>query len=160
METESQSDKNVIFEKILRQLGGFGRFQWFMLALSLFSSMCCAFNHLSMIYKMFTPSFQCGDLGSPLESAKRVSSWLKISVTSLNSFLFQVFNSSCPSGDSSQCNDIKFDDDVMSRTVVTSFGLVCDRIPLVPTVASSYIAGVSLECHYFETFADMVDFRL
>lgn len=36
-----------------------------------------------------------------------------------------------------------FDDSTMSRTIVTDFQLVCDRLPLLPTVASSYMAGVS-----------------
>ncbi len=40
------------------------------------------------------------------------------------------------------CHSPSFDDSVMSRSVATDFLLYCDRLPLLPLIGSSYMAGV------------------
>ena len=50
------------------------------------------------------------------------------------------FPSKCEEGlDLDNCD---YDTSIMSRTVVSDFGLICDRLPMLPVVASSYMAGV------------------
>ena len=55
----SRLDKNALFELVLNDLGGFGRFQKLLLALSLISSSLAALNHLGPIYLAYTPKFGC-----------------------------------------------------------------------------------------------------
>ena len=52
-------DENELFDKILQEIGGFGKYQIFLLFLSLITSIFAACNHLSPIYLTFTPTFQC-----------------------------------------------------------------------------------------------------
>lgn len=58
-----EMDKNELFEQILHDLGGFGRFQILLLLSSLFASFLAAFNHLGPIYLAFTPEFECVETG-------------------------------------------------------------------------------------------------
>lgn len=55
----AKMDRNELFELILNELGGFGRFQIRLLLLSLIASFLCALNHLGAIYLAFAPKFSC-----------------------------------------------------------------------------------------------------
>ncbi len=61
---------------------------------------------------------------------------------SLSSEESQCPNNSSVGGVLDACTGLAFDSSVMRRTVVTDFGLVCDRQWLVPLISSSYMAGV------------------
>ena len=52
-------DNNELFDLILKEIGGFGRYQKCLLALSFFSSILAACNHLSPIYLTYTPNYEC-----------------------------------------------------------------------------------------------------
>ena len=52
-------DNNQLFDSIIEDVGSFGKFQKRTLALSLIVSAVAAFNHLSVIYYLFTPEFSC-----------------------------------------------------------------------------------------------------
>ena len=58
-EQKSQDDENHFFDLIIQEIGGFGRFQKFLLFLSSISSVIAACNHLSPIYLTYTPCFEC-----------------------------------------------------------------------------------------------------
>ena len=51
--------KNELLESVLRDVGGMGRFQWTLTALSYVSCFLCAFNHLGPIYSAYKPKFAC-----------------------------------------------------------------------------------------------------
>ncbi len=51
------------------------------------------------------------------------------------------YPSTCPSAPDG-CSSIAYDEGVMRETLVTDFDLVCDRLPLLPTIGSSYMSGV------------------
>ncbi len=113
--------------------GGFGRFQWILLALSLVASFSCAFNHLSPVFTAFSPPFTCsGDGGGTPLSGEELC-------------LAAKNRGSSSDGSSDLCIDggeLTFNKSVMHRTVVTDFGLVCDQVGRVPVITSSYMAGV------------------
>lgn len=53
-------DDSHLFDLILNEIGGLGRFQIFLLVLSLVCSFVAAVNHLSPIYLAFSPrKFEC-----------------------------------------------------------------------------------------------------
>ena len=52
-------DNNQLFDSIIEDVGSFGKFQKRTLGLSLIVSAVAAFNHLSVIYYLFTPEFSC-----------------------------------------------------------------------------------------------------
>ena len=54
------------------------------------------------------------------------------------------YNSSCTTENGAPCSGYSFDASVMRDTVVTDHGLVCDRLPLLPVVGSSYMAGIMI----------------
>ena len=51
--------KNKVLESVLRDVGGLGRFQWMLIALSFVSSFLSAANHLGPVYTAFKPKFAC-----------------------------------------------------------------------------------------------------
>ena len=63
--SEAQSyenmDKNELFEELLKDTGGFGRFQYLVLTLSILASILCGCNHLSPVYLAYSPKFNCID---------------------------------------------------------------------------------------------------
>ena len=52
-------DSNELFDMVLREAGGMGRYQKFLLALSIFVSLTAACNHLSPIYLAYAPRYKC-----------------------------------------------------------------------------------------------------
>jgi hypothetical protein len=52
-------DNNQLFELLLEETGGFGRYQVGLLVLSLLASFVAACNHLSPIYLTYTPKHTC-----------------------------------------------------------------------------------------------------
>ena len=52
-------ESNQLFDVILKEAGGFGRYQKLLLILSLFVSILAACNHLSPIYLTYTPHYEC-----------------------------------------------------------------------------------------------------
>ena len=51
--------KNELLETVLRDVGGFGRFQRMLIGLSYVSCFLCAANHLGPVYSAFKPKFAC-----------------------------------------------------------------------------------------------------
>ena len=68
-------DNNQLFDLILKESGGFGRYQKLLLVLSLFVSILAASNHLSPIYLTYTPDYECieGDPNSILQNITMVN---------------------------------------------------------------------------------------
>ena len=68
-------DNNQLFDLVLKEAGGFGRYQKLLLVLSLFVSILAASNHLSPIYLTYTPDYECieGDPNSILQNITTVS---------------------------------------------------------------------------------------
>ena len=54
------------------------------------------------------------------------------------------FDSSCTTASGDACSAHSFDTSVMRDTVVTDHDLVCGRLPLLPVVGSSYMAGIMI----------------
>ena len=54
------------------------------------------------------------------------------------------YDSSCTTASGAPCSGYSFDASVMRSTVVTDHGLVCGRLPLLPVVGSSYMAGIMI----------------
>ena len=54
------------------------------------------------------------------------------------------YDSTCTTASGAPCSGYTFDASVMRDTVVTDHGLVCDRLPLLPVVGSSYMAGIMI----------------
>ena len=57
--SEEETDKNELFDTVLEDLGGFGRFQIILLILSLIASTIAAFNHVGYVFLVYKPSFDC-----------------------------------------------------------------------------------------------------
>ena len=51
--------KNELLESVLRDVGGFGRFQRMLIGLSYVSCFLCAANHLGPVFTAFKPKFAC-----------------------------------------------------------------------------------------------------
>ena len=68
-------DNNQLFDLVLKEAGGFGRYQKLLLVLSLFVSILAASNHLSPIYLTYTPDYECieGDPNSILQNITMVN---------------------------------------------------------------------------------------
>ena len=52
-------DKNEIFELMLKDLGGFGRFQVMIMLISYISSTLCSINHVGPVFLAFSRKFKC-----------------------------------------------------------------------------------------------------
>ena len=69
-----ETDNNQLFDLILKETGGFGRYQKLLLGLSLFVSILAASNHLSPIYMTYTPEdYECIQ-GDPNQIIQNISS--------------------------------------------------------------------------------------
>ena len=68
-------ESNQLFDLILKEVGGFGRYQKLLLVLSLFVSILAACNHLSPIYLTYTPDYKCieGDSNQIISNITNVS---------------------------------------------------------------------------------------
>ena len=51
--------KNELLESVLRDVGGLGKFQKTLIALSYVSCFLCAANHLGPVFTAFKPKFAC-----------------------------------------------------------------------------------------------------
>lgn len=114
-------DNNELFDSTLEEVGGFGRFQIRTLVLSLLVSILSACNHLSPIFLAFSPTKTCAYGDAPDKGGCMVKVGGKLE----------------------KCKEWNYTQDVFKETLVTDFNLVCDRSYLLPTIASSYMAGVS-----------------
>ena len=54
-----ETNANELFEEILNQIGGFGRFHIGLWIIGLWVCVLCACNHLSPIYYNHTPEYNC-----------------------------------------------------------------------------------------------------
>ena len=142
----NNEDEIHTFDLIIQETGGFGRFQQMILVLSLISSVLAACNHLSPIYLTYTPCFDCIDNldlnGSDFHCKENYQVRLP------KNLIFKKYRDlnffQCPSSQDVQiCNQWKYDSSIFESTVVTEFDLVCNRAQLLPTIASSYMIGVS-----------------
>ena len=142
----NNEDESHTFDLIIQETGGFGRFQQMILVLSLISSVLAACNHLSPIYLTYTPCFDCIDNldlnGSDFHCKENYQVRLP------KNLIFKKYRDlnffQCPSSQDVQiCNQWKYDSSIFESTVVTEFDLVCNRAQLLPTIASSYMIGVS-----------------
>ena len=59
MNQHENIDSNVLFDNVLKEVGGFGRYQKSLLAISLLVSILSACNHLAPIYLTYSPDYQC-----------------------------------------------------------------------------------------------------
>ncbi len=57
--TVDSVDSNELFDLVLKETGGFGRYQIGLLLLGLFSCLAAACNHLSPIYLAYVPKYHC-----------------------------------------------------------------------------------------------------
>ena len=54
------------------------------------------------------------------------------------------YDSSCTTASGKTCAAYSFGTSVMRDSVVTDYDLVCDRLPLLPVIGSSYMAGIMI----------------
>lgn len=149
-----RGDKNAIFEIILEDIGGFGKYQVLILLLASVSSIVSACNHLSPIFLAFSPSFEC----TPSES--NGTSYISQSPSNDTSISSLFANDpACFDSSGMDCQTFSYDGTVMARSIVTHFNLVCARLPLLPLVSSTYMAGVMLTTIFSGFFSDRLGRR-
>ena len=59
---DTDMSANELFDTLIDDTGGFGRFQIMMWTISLLASLVTACNHFSPIYLAFTPNYKCVDM--------------------------------------------------------------------------------------------------
>ena len=69
--------------------------------------------------------------------------------------MYLIFTQCKSNGTGQICTQWEYNQDIFETTVVTQFDLVCDRKQWLPTIASSYMCGVSIAIlkkllNYFE----------
>ena len=70
--------------------------------------------------------------------------------------MYLIFTQCKSNGTGQICTQWEYNQDIFETTVVTQFDLVCDRKQWLPTIASSYMCGVSIAIlkkllNYFES---------
>jgi len=107
----------VEFSNVLQVVGGMGCWQARNLLLSSISFQLAAFSHLGIIFLAFPPTFTCAPHHS---EAKNNCSLEALGI----------------------CQNISFSKDIFTNTVVSEFGLVCEKLPLLPLLTSTYMIGI------------------
>ena len=111
------------FDQLLDKVGGFGKWQKTVVIISFLSSFICAFNHYSPIFLAYKPKFECAIDSNDGRANECV-----------------VLNGTLEI----PCTSWKYDTSVMKSSVVTEYDLVCDKLPLLSTITSSYMGGVRI----------------
>lgn len=136
---DGDEDANELFDILIDDVGGFGRFQIRMLLVSLLASIVTACNHFSPIYLAYTPNFNCTDP----RINENLASTTQTGVSNYSTALLLQDQCKFPyKGRNVSCQSFSFETTPFEETIVTDFNLVCDRLSLLPLIASSYMAGV------------------
>ena len=97
-------------DRLLKVVGGFGRWQCFFLLLGTWSCIVAATNHVAIVFIGDSPKFRCFD-----QSHFNVSQ-------------------ACLDKNGNTCSEFIFDTTVYRSTLVTKWNLVCDRLIFLPLI--------------------------
>ena len=106
MKPIKKSDNSQPIEQIIEITGGLGRWQIFLIALSMWTCVVAATNHMAILFLGAAPDFHCADnLGH---------------------------NDKCSDSFGKTCHNFTYQTDEIQSSLVTKWNLVCSRVVLIP----------------------------
>ena len=106
MKPIKKSDNNQPIEQIIEITGGLGRWQAFLIALTMWSCVVAATNHMSILFLGAAPDFHCTDNPD--------------------------HNDKCSDSFGKTCQNFTYETDEIQSSLVTKWNLVCNRVFLIP----------------------------
>ncbi|XP_062598101.1 solute carrier family 22 member 4-like [Saccostrea cucullata] len=142
-------------ENVLEETGGFGKFQVLLHGSILFSKVSITWSLLIMAFAGAAPDWWC--VYSNTTDVHSTVNYSSISNTTMTSPAHDVFLASktcSPPINGSSCQAFVFDDSM--RTIISEWGLICDKKWVTATVSSVQMAGLLISGFLGGQLADLL----